>query len=189
MEAGFHFIFEIFKISILASLYASVLLLLFRAIAKRRPGTWIDLISKRKILFWFSSGFIISMLLGLFMFTYWGDHGLGDSCWIPIGHNKKVGQIDGMGGYADTDSGQINLGSFVYDADRLYASIDNYRGDNKQDWYLIWDLYSGKINLFSSKKEYVKRAKKLSYPMPETFLSYDDQYNKYWNGWRFWLLP
>ena len=75
----FHFVFEIIKISILGSVYACLILLLFRVIAVFSPDGWFARTSEKQLNFWFKSGFLISISLFSFMFTYWGDHGLGDS--------------------------------------------------------------------------------------------------------------
>lgn len=35
------------------------------------------------------------------MFTYWGDHGLGDSYRIPIGHGKEISGFSGNDGFIE----------------------------------------------------------------------------------------
>ena len=75
----FHFIFELIKISILGCIYASLTLVAFKIIGRYKPDSWFAKASRKKLRLWFLSGLIISVGLFGFMFTYWGDHGLGDS--------------------------------------------------------------------------------------------------------------
>ena len=82
----FHFIFELVKISILGCIYATLTLVTFKIIGRFKPESWFDIVSRKKLRLWFLSGLIASFGLFGFMFTYWGDHGLGDWARIPIGH-------------------------------------------------------------------------------------------------------
>ena len=54
------FIFELVKISILGSVYATLIVLLFRSISKRKTNRLIFIIGKHHLLLWFISGFVIS---------------------------------------------------------------------------------------------------------------------------------
>jgi hypothetical protein len=90
MEVLFHGIFELIKISILGCIYATLTLVTFIIIGHYKPDSWFDKVSKKKLRLWFLSGLFISVGLFLFMFTYFGDHGLGDSARVPVGHFKVV---------------------------------------------------------------------------------------------------
>jgi hypothetical protein len=80
MEALGHFIFELFKVAMLSCIYTGFIFLgrlMFLQIKKRKTEfRW----SKFK-----QVPIIIYVLLFVFSFTYYGDHGLGDSYSIPLG--------------------------------------------------------------------------------------------------------
>jgi O-antigen/teichoic acid export membrane protein len=90
MEGFFHLIFELIKISISGCAYATLTLLIFKIIGHYKPDSWFDSVSKKKLRFWFLSGHVISVGLFFFMFTYYGNHGLGDNARVPVGHFKVV---------------------------------------------------------------------------------------------------
>ena len=185
MAAGFHFFFELFKIAVLSSVYALVILLLAILTEKLIKTDHINNLLKSKSKFWEKSFNIIYVLLFIFMFTYWGDHGLGDDAYLPVGHFQVVNQSDGMYAYVEDKHGdQLNIANFAYDGNKLYAeSGKNMFGKIPGD-YLVWDLKNNSWK-FYTKSEYSNTK----YPAPNTYLSFNDHYNNYWNGWRFWLLP
>jgi len=84
--ALFQFIFVLIKISILGCIYATLALVTFKIIGQYKPDSWFYKVSRKKLRLWFLSGLIISVGLFGFMFTYWGDRGLGDWARIPLGH-------------------------------------------------------------------------------------------------------
>lgn len=189
MEYLIHFVFELIKISILSSIYVSILLVVFRIIAKKNPGSFVDQLSKRKLLFWFVGGSIISTSMFIFMFTYYGNHGLGDFAIVPIGHHKAVSQIDSQFSYIENEKGtQIEIYDFVVKNDHLYAKkvydFNGLIGD-----YVVWDLENDTWKLYENDVAYFKAMKKFYYPAPHTFRSFDEHYSEHWNGWRFFLLP
>jgi hypothetical protein len=119
-------------------------------------------------------------VLFIFMFTYWGNHGLGDDSYIPIGHCKVVNQSDEFN-YLENDSGkQLNIKDFAFDKDYLYAELQN----NPQYHYVLWDLKSDQWRFYKTQISLEKATGKSI-----TFKDFRVYYKDYWNGWRFWLLP
>ena len=90
MEVLFHFIFQLIKIGILASVYSFILIGILLIVGKFKPNEFLKRVKSEKKKYWFSFGFLISIGLFIFSFTYWGNHGLGDGPMIPIGHWETI---------------------------------------------------------------------------------------------------
>jgi hypothetical protein len=180
MAALFHFCFELIKIAILSSAYAAIILLiimLFDKLTKRKIISRL-FVNKKRI--WKVLIYTIYAILFIFMFTYWGNHGLGDDSYIPIGHNKVVNQSDEFN-YLENDSGkQLNIKDFAVVKDNLYAEVQN---DPKYN-YVIWDLKSDQWRFYNNQTSLEKAIGKSIF-----FKDFRIYYKDYWNGWRFWLLP
>jgi hypothetical protein len=183
MAALLHFCFELIKIGILSSAYALILLLIAVLIKKISP-TGSERALKNKLKFWKKAQRVIFLLLFIFMFTYWGNHGLGDDSYLPVGHFQTVYQSDEFDYLEDKHDTQLNISNFTYDANNLYAEAGRDMFGKVAGDYLVWNLKNN-IWKFYSKDQYLNSK----YPLPITFLSFNDQYNNYWSGWRFWLLP
>jgi len=80
--AAVHFLFELIKIALLSAVYGSIIFFMVRwaysSKVKNAKPTWQRCFS------------IIYVILFIFMFTYWGNHGLGDESFIPIPHHRLV---------------------------------------------------------------------------------------------------
>jgi hypothetical protein len=189
MEVVFHFIFELVKIAILSSIYAILILLIFRIISYCKPDSWFDRSTKNKPKFWFLSGFIISLGLFFYMFTYFGDHGLGDSASVPIGHFKVVRQANGVDSYIQTSQGDpLGILNFTFDNNRLYAETQRENSEKKGD-YVVWNLQNDSWAFYKTKTDYLIAVEQNNYPPPEQFKEFWYYYKLHWHGWRFWLLP
>lgn len=187
MEVLFHGIFELIKISILGCIYATLTLLTFVVIGHFKPDSWFARVSKDKWRLWVNSGLIISVGLFIFMFTYFGDHGLGDSSRVPVGHFKVVKY--GADAYLQNDKGdQLGIINFTFDNNRLYAETQNISYEPKGD-YVVWDLRTDEWTFYKTKADYLKAAIANSYPTPDKFDDFYEHYKRHWNGWRFWCLP
>ncbi|AEW85942.1 hypothetical protein [Flavobacterium columnare] len=188
--ALFHLLFELIKISILSCIYASLTLLVFKIIANYKPNSWFDRVSKKKLKLWFSSGLCISIFLFFFMFSHFGDHGLGDSARIPIGHGKAIQEVDGMQAYIQDEGpiSMIEIDRFIIADDFVYGFIsegnENYEGS-----YFVYDLVNNSVKTFEEENDYINllKTKKLDYNTDYKDFGY--YYGQYWHGWRFWLLP
>ena len=187
----FDLVFGLIKISFLGCIYATLALLTFKLIGRYKPDSWFNRIAKRKVRLWFLSGLFISLGLFSFMFTYWGDHGLGDWARIPIGHWKEVVQVDGTRGLIQNTNYEngngIGLENFQLTNDFLCGKtqehLSKYPGD-----YILYNLETNEVTFFKDKKEYENFANENQLPLVKQFNDFNYHYNRYWRGWRFWLL-
>lgn len=193
MEALFHFIFELIKISILGCIYATLTLLTFKLIGRYKPDSWFARVSKKKLRLWFLSGLILSVGLFFYMFTYYGDHGLGDGPKIPIGHgivvdNTNWNEYGYIKGIKTSDKIDIEMTKFIVVDNKLIGNLDSWFYDF-QNSYFIYDLKTKEMNEFKTKAEFDTFTKENKLPTSDGLLTFEDNYRKHWGGWRFWLLP
>lgn len=188
MEAISHFIFELVKISILGCIYATLILLTFKIIAQYKPKSWFDLISREKLRLWFLSWFSTSLALFIFMFTYWGDHGLGDSARIPIGYWRAIEETNGTQAYIQ-NNGRSALGieKFIIADDYVYGLTDDIN-ENYEGKYFVYDLADNKVITFIQENEFLNYLTAHNLNTGLEFKDFSYYYKKYWHGWRFWLL-
>lgn len=186
----FHFIFELIKISILGCIYATFILIIFKIVAVYKPKSWFNKTSQQKLKLWFNSGMLTSILLICFMFTFWGNHGLGDSARIPITYGVEIIQFDGNYTYL-----QLN-GNQVLDEIKKFAITDEYilgkRGNafiGDDEVFFIYKKEDNSINTFANEKSYINHLKEKKISIPVLYQDFFYYYDEYWNGWRFWLLP
>ena len=188
--ALFHLVFELIKISILGSIYASLILIVFRIIANYKPNSWFAKVSKKKFRLWLSSGFCISIFLFFFMFSHFGDHGLGDSARIPIAHGKAIQEVDGMQAYIQDEGpiSMIEIDRFKITDDFVYGFIS--RGNENYDGsYFVYDLATNSVKTFEEESDYINFLKAKNLDENTEYKDFGYYYVHYWNGWRFWLLP
>lgn len=177
-----HFVLELFKISIQGCFYATFFLLLFKLIAKYDTEGWFALVTSKKRVFWFKTGFLASSFL--FSFSYWGNHGLGPHSRIPLGYDKEVARMDFMNTSDGPDYATYAVkNEFVCGVERVIEAPDM----NKKT-YLIWNLKTNKVLTFYNLDNYTAYAKLNNLPLPNAFISFEEQYSNFWNGWRFWFL-
>lgn len=192
MTVLFSLIFEFVKIEILSCVYATVVFLIFKAISYYKPGSWFDNVFKKKVRLWFLNGFFASAGLFVFMFTYWGDHGLGDNERIPIGHWKQIQQVDGVYCYMQRTKNnyenQIDISIFTITANFICAKTEKQFQDYPGE-YFVYNLKNNDVIFLKNESEYNTYANVNKLPLSNTFKDFDYHYNHYWNGWRFWLLP
>ena len=96
MFALFGLVFLIIKIGILSSVYSILTLLIFRIISKKYSKAWLNRLMNKKFLFWLGTGFVYSIALLMYAFSFWGNSGLGDYARIPVGNNFAIGSIDAL---------------------------------------------------------------------------------------------
>ncbi|WP_298903801.1 hypothetical protein [uncultured Psychroserpens sp.] len=191
MEALFHFIFQLFKIAILASIYASILIGIILIIGKFKKTEFLKRVKSEKKKYWFSFGFLISIGLLIFSFTYWGNHGLGDSARIPIGNFKEVGETNGIDAYIEPHNyqyGAMNVNSFIKSDNYLVGKTEVSPVDRPKPFF-SWDLSKDEIIFYDSEKEYNAFADKNRLPKISEFKTFRESYREYWSGIRFLLLP
>ena len=192
MEVLFHFVFELIKISILGCLYATIIIFLLELILKFKPNEWIERILYRKKRAWFVIGFLFSISLFIFLFSYWGNHGLGDSARIPIGYGKEISNTNwtkyaNFNGIKSLDGNDIYTTKFKIDKNILCGNYDSDFYDYKNR-YFVYNLELNQLTEFKSEAEYNNYADKNGISKTNQFLTFEDNYENYWNGWRFWLL-
>lgn len=190
MEVLFHGIFSLIKLAILSSIYAALILMIFRKVGRFNEGSWADRISKRKLKFWFFSGAIISTLLVVFANTHWGSHGLGDSARIPLKHGKSVNEINGTHAYI-RDIGykyeDLLVEKFAITTDYMVGRTQASTIDFPEP-YFFWQLKTNKVRYFKNREEYEKFAMANNLPLSNEFREFRDHYSSFWHGWRFWTL-
>ena len=188
--ALFHLIFELIKISILSCIYASLILLIFKIIAHYYPNSWFAKVSNKKLKFWFLSGLSISVFLFFYMFSYYGDHGLGDSARIPVGHSKAIQEIDGIQAYIQDEGpiSMIEIDKFKVTDDFVYGFIKN-GNENYDGSCFVYNLKDNSIKTFSEESDYINFLRKEKLEEKPEYNDFSYYYAEYWNGWRFWLLP
>ncbi len=192
MEVLIHFVFELIKISILASIYATLLLLIFLIIGKFKPNSLIKQMTEKKSTFWVLSGFFISIGLFFFMFTYWGNHGLGDGPRIPIGHGITVENVNWTEyGYLEietSDNIKIEMTKFKVVDNNLIGNLDSSFYDYNNS-YFIYNMDNETLSEFNTKKDYDDFASENELPLSNRLLTFEENYHNRWSGWRFWILP
>ncbi|RBQ04588.1 hypothetical protein [Pedobacter miscanthi] len=183
-----HFIFELFKILIQSAIYSSIIFFGINSLVKPKPGSFLYFFRNKKMLTWVSSWGIISFGLFFFMFSYYGDHGLGDSARIPIGHHREISQTDIMSHIEPKNKGVIYINEFSITDDYVYGTLEKYNLDLNQN-YFVYDLKLNTVQLFDQAIpfNYFLTSKNVS--QESAYQTFNYHYNQYWNGWRFWLLP
>ena len=188
MEYLIHLLFELFKISILSVFYTTIIFILFRLLSKKYPDNkLINQINNLKK-FIVKTYLLIYGLLFIFLFSYYGNHGLGDYARIPIGYGKSVEQINSSIDYISIENSpeMFKIGRFDIKKNYLVADLEYNNTNEKENGYIVWNLKSDKlfrINSLSELNEYNINEDDLE------FEYFDDKYDSYWSNWRFFLLP
>ena len=193
MEVLFHFVFQLIKIGILASIYASILIGILLIIGKFKKTEYLERIKSEKIKSWFSFGFLISIGLFIFSFTYWGNHGLGDGPMIPIGHwetieNTNWTEYGYLQGQKTSDENEIETTKFKVRNHKLCGNLKS-SFYNYQNLYFVLDLKTDKMSEFKTKSEFNEYAQNNNLPKASELLSFEKNYRNRWGGIRFMLLP
>jgi hypothetical protein len=192
MEVLFHFVFELFKIAVLASVYATVVRFIIIKIARKKPSNLSSKISTHKTALWYLFGSIISVMLFAYMFSYWGDHGLGDFARIPIGHGKSIEQVNGGMTFIRPPGYEYEvlcIDDYVLSNDFLFAKTAKYYMRGNTGGIAIWDLKKNRISFLDAVKNIDTFYHNHHIKNQLKFQDFQSHYANYWNGWRFWLLP
>ncbi|WP_231427240.1 MULTISPECIES: hypothetical protein [Pedobacter] len=122
------------------------------------------------------------------MFSYYGNHGLGDSSRIPIAHHNVLYQIDSSA-YIEGERGNtFNIGDFVVTDDFVYGTLDRLPEDRKTA-YFVFDLKLSRIENFENETAFNAYLISKGLNKNVKYQDFSYYYNQYWNGWRFFLLP
>lgn len=194
MEVSIHFIFELFKIAILASFYSALLLLVIVFINCIKPNELCNNVLSKKYKIWFYGGCSISIVLFFYMFSYLGNHGLGDSAQIPIGNNEIISNINwedncSLENRQISNGNSIDVEKFIVSNNKLFAKFDNQTFYDYNNEYFIFDLITKEIKEYNTESVYNNFAKENNLPLSDEMMSFKHNYNNYWSGWRLFLLP
>lgn len=191
MEVLFHFILQLIKIGILASIYSILLIGLMMVICAIKPTKYLESVKNEKKKYWFVFGLFISIGLFIYSYTYWGNHGLGDSARIPIGNFKEVGETNGTDSYIEPKNyhyGAMMVHSFKKSDNYLTGKTEVSPVDKPKPFF-SWNLSKDEIVFFESENEYNLFAKDNGLPKSSEFKTFRESYREYWGGMKFWMLP
>ena len=191
MEVLFHFIFQLIKIGILASIYSAFLIGIIMIIRSFKSTEYLERVKKEKKKYWFVFGLLISIGLFIYSFTYWGNHGLGDSARIPIGNFKEVGETNGTDAYIEPENypyGAMMVHSFTKSDNFLTGKTEVSPVDRPKPFF-SWNLSKDEIVFFDSESDYSLFAKNNRLPKSSEFKTFRQSYREYWGGLKFWMLP
>lgn len=184
MEYLFGFVFTLLKIALQAAIYATLLRWLARQADTWHLNNTLVRASRNSKQFWRRSFMVAYGSLFLFSCTYWGNHGLGDSEYIPVGHGETVEEINGM--VASFAPLQLPSGAPI--VSRFEVGSGVLCGQAADSSYFAYDLVTKQQRLFADDQEYADYASQHSLPTSGELTSFRTQYARYWNGWRCWLL-
>jgi hypothetical protein len=177
MAALGHFIFELLKVAILSLLYTGIFLfgrlVLLSLKKKNTVFSPIEFNRTYKVMYG---------LLFIFSFTYYGNHGLGDDSYIPLGHGETMEAGD-LNAYFSPNGkiAQLQVKAYQVKGNNLCMSVDS--------GIVVYDLNTKQIINFNEISKYNKYAFTHHLPRYIEFLDFFKQYDVYWSGWRFWILP
>lgn len=188
MEVMIHLIAELIKIAILSSIYSVVILFIFKFFSKKQINGLRNYVKN-----WLRIGTIISVLLFIFMFTHWGNHGFGDSARIPLKKGLVLDNIDWnevafIEEIKTENESPLETTKFIITKDLLLGNLQSTFYDY-QNKYFVLDFRNKELLEFENEKKFDIYTNRNNLPNRSTFLSFEDNYHQYWSGWRFWLLP
>jgi hypothetical protein len=187
MEYLFGFVFTLFKIAIQASVYAIAAYWLARRADARQVDNALVRASRNGRQFRRRSFAAAYVALFLFSCTYWGDHGLGDYCRLPIGHGEAIEEINGTETYFEA-SPPLKLSTDQPFIDKFKVADDVLCGQASDKSYFVYNLITKEQQHFADDSAYNAYAVPLGLPPSGELESFWKQYGRYWGGWRFWLL-
>lgn len=139
---------------------------------------------------WIMSYIAIYVGLFLYMFTFWGSHGLGDSARVPIAHWREIHELNCTQAYIQSDKhvSIVLIDKFFVTDDFVYGLLtkDN---ENYDGLFFVYDLTSNTINTFKQEHLYVNYLKANRLELNIEYKDFDYYYSQHWHGWRFWILP
>lgn len=194
MEVAGHLLFMFFKILVLASVYSLMIVAILTILSRFNDAEYLKKVTKNKKSAWFVYGFVISILLFIYSFTYWGNHGLGDGPRIPVGYWNVVEntnwQFSNLRGYTDFEGNKICVSRFTTENNYFCGEFDqdHFFYDFKNEYFVI-NMKTNEIIEFMDKNEYNRYAQMNKLPLTSNLFTFEQNYHNYFRGWRFWLLP
>ena len=177
MTTLLHLLFVVLKSSILGLIYTPLIWFLWVLILKARKKytgfKWSKIFAVYKI---------VSIMLLVFSFTYYGNKGLGDESRIPLGHGQAMLESDQSAYFEPKGkSEQVHVKVYALKGDNLSMAVDS--------GYKVYNLRTQGVVNFSDGQMYDAFAFSYGLPLSLQLQSFKAQYVQYWGGWRFWLLP
>jgi|SRR6185312_13766006 len=170
------FSLELLKIAALAAVYGFIVYCVRFLVSSRIRQTWLK---------YFKYPYICILIGGsllVYSFTYYGNHGLGDSNYLPVGHSRAIVGADVYAFFRTSNyAPAMYVDSFLIRHDKLCM-------DSEGTYYICY-LPTGELKKFDSKGQYDLYASNNSLPVAENFRDFKSQYDRYWHGWRKWVLP
>jgi hypothetical protein len=167
---------ELLKIMFLAAVYAFVIYSLRFLASSRMRQQWF-----RHIKYW-QICLLTGGALTAFSYTYYGNHGLDGGHYLPLGHHKTMFAADDYAFFRTSDfTRAISVDSFLVRRDTLCMGSGGA--------YFVYKLPTGEMKKFDDKSSYQQYASQHALPGVENLLDFKSQYNRYWHGWRRWILP
>lgn len=193
MEVMFHFAFELVKITLLSLVYGTLLFALTQLLRKRPRHDSLDPTANAKSISWLSWFAMAWVGLFVFMFTYWGDHGLGDTAFLPIGHGKVIESINAMehARLLDVPSSkghEVETTLFKLRNGVVCGNLDSWFYEDT-DAFFVYDPATEVLKEFPDSSSYEAYARQRALPPISELGDFMSNYHGRWGGWRFWLLP
>jgi len=189
MEYLFGFVFTLIKIALQASAYATAATWLVGLAAARRPTSVLKHLGRDGWQVWQRSFMVACVVLFGFSCTYWGDHGLGDSARLPLGHGEELVALNGDETYftGQTPFGVSDMGG-AQQIDKFRVADEILCGQAEQTAYFSYNLATKEHRVFADSLAYNAYAISHGLPASHELETFWQQYRRYWGGWRFWLL-
>lgn len=144
MFALFHLIFEFIRISILSTIYAGILWLVFSKVFKY---------SKLKIYYIFP---ILFISLFIWRFSHWRNNAFGDNGYVPISEKYYLHDIDGVVVSLENRDHKIDTKNSFTITGKLYCE-NNFLYVSDRDKYHIFDIKNENIYKNLTTKEFESR--------------------------------
>lgn len=186
--------FLVIKIAILATVYATITLIILLFLSKKTQVNWIKKIMQLKLITWLTTGFLYSIILFCYAFSYWGYAGIGDYFCIPAGNGFVVSSIDAQeNSYFEPNRKenyrQVYMNNFIIKNGKVCGEFLGFNSDDCSDCFIVFDTKTEKILQFNSAKKYSIFAAKNGLPQQQNFKSFGDNYQNYWGGIKNLFLP
>lgn len=136
---------------------------------------------------------MIYLFLFIFMFTHWGNHGFGDSSRIPLSNGLILDNIDWnevtyIEDIRTENNTQLETTRFLITDDLLIGNLQSHFYDYPNKFFAL-NLNTKELKEFKDEPQFDNYLQQAQLPKRKDFLSFEENYHAYWNGWRFWLLP
>jgi hypothetical protein len=187
------------KIGILATIYASVLIIVLILLSRISAFGAIKKVLKHRFKLFLALHLVISISLFKYSFSYWQDTGLGEAPSLPIGYGQRIYSPDfaWTDFYPDLNKTELNkdelhIEDFVVSNKKLCARVSHDNSNSLKFDFIVCDLPSNTHITFASAKDYKQFAVLNSLPMPEEFTDFKSHLQGYHAKkptWKKWLLP